>query len=252
MEKKLLLLNKIQIIGFILYFLILLTERIIALILSVNTNNEYGLINPSFISLSTYSITALSVLSGTILFIKPIYKMFSVLFTNKIFDFNDNIKHLIIASMALLFSGMMHTTFTIATIQFVAYGFLLIALLAKTLQKPNRISITSFIYISLFSMSIPVVYSTFLSAPMNVLFYISEYMSVFILVPILGILMYSLYKNNVAINTILIPFIMIILIALTLAFKWQEEINYFVLIASSLTLISYIPFKIFSTKQTIN
>lgn len=248
MEKKLLL-NKIQIIGFVLYFLILLTERIIALILSVNTNNEYGLINPSFISLSTYSITALSVLSGTILFIKPIYKMFSVLFTNKIYDFNDNIKHLIIASMVLLFSGMMHTAFTIATIQFVAYGFLLIALLAKTLEKPNKISITSFIYISLFSMSIPVVYSTFLSAPMNVLFYISEFLGVFILVPILGILFYSHYINNKTHNTILFPLTMIVLVALILGLKWQEEINYFVLIAASLTVVTYIPFKILSTKD---
>lgn len=247
--KKQLIYNKIQISGFILYFLFLFIERILAIILSVNANNEYGLVNPSFISISTYTVTLISVLIGTILFIKPIVNMAKVLFTKSLYDFSNNIKPLIIASMALLFSGMMHTGFTYPGLQFIAYGFLLLSLLARTMENANRISITSLIYISLFSMSIPVVYSISISPTINVLFYVFEYIGVFTLIPILGMLFYAHYKNYKTQSSIIIPIYLLIIVGVILGLKWTQEINYFVLIATSITLIAYIPFKIYCKRE---
>lgn len=245
MNKKLLF-NKFQIIGFVLYFIILLIERILALVFSVNINNEYSLTNGTFIAISTYSVTALSVLVGFVLFAKPIVKMISSLFSKSEFDFNSNIKQIMIASMALLYSGMMHTGFTIVGLQFVAYGFLLLSVLFRTLEQPSKTSISSLIYISIFSMAIPVVYSTSLDTPLNILFYASEFLTVFILIPVLGVLFYYHYKNYQTKNSIIFPLLMSILVGLVLGFKWIEEINYFVLVAASLTLVSYIPFKLLS------
>lgn len=243
---KKLLFNKFQIIGFLLYFAILLTERILALIFSVNINNEYSLTSGSFIAISTYSVTALSVVVGVILFIKPIIKMLNSLFSKQEFDFNLNIKQIMIASMALLYSGMMHTGFTIVGLQFVAYGFLLLSVLFRTLENPNKTSISSLIYISIFSMAIPVVYSTSLQVPLSILFYTSEFLAVFTLIPVLGVLFYSHYKNFKTNTSIIFPLLMSVLVGLVVGLKWIDEINYFVLVAAILTLISYIPFKLLS------
>ena len=67
-EKKELLFNKLIIIGFIFYFFILLVERVLALIFSVNQGGELALLNHTFIGVATYVVTALSVLGGLILY----------------------------------------------------------------------------------------------------------------------------------------------------------------------------------------
>ena len=75
MTKSKYVINKITIIGFLLYFFILLIERIIALILSVNNGGDISLLSGSFFGVSTYIITACSVLFGVLLFIKPLIKL---------------------------------------------------------------------------------------------------------------------------------------------------------------------------------
>ena len=246
MTKSKYVINKITIIGFLLYFFILLIERIIALILSVNNGGYISLLSGSFFGVSTDIITAGSVLFGVLLFIKPLIKLVKCLFSREIYCFKED-KNLINSVIVLLCGGMMHTGFTIAPIQFVAYGFLILSMIMQVIDRKEDkenlfINICSLIYITLFSMCIPVCYPTYLGTPINVFFYIAEYLAVTLLLPLFRLLLLGFFKEG-HVRFSLIPFfVMIISCGLVIGLKFEEEINYFVLIFAILTTLFYLIF----------
>jgi len=255
-NKKQLILNKIMGIGFIGYFLVLLAERIVALSLSINAADDPYLFDNGFFPKTAYIITAISVVAGFIILIKPIIQIFIRAIKNVEYDFGHNFKQLIIGSMALLVSGMMHTGKTIAPLQFVAYGFLIVAMLMKTIEKINEgtdkfPAIMSLIYLVCFSMSIPVCYMTNLTGALGISFYVVEFLATFTLIPCFGIMLYDFFMNGVS-KFHPCPFsIAVVLAGLTVGLKWTDEINYFVLGALIATIISYIIYQIvtFKTKK---
>ena len=131
------LLSKFKLISLILYYLILFAERLLAVILSWNHGGEYALISGNVFNYIAYGITAVSLVAGLVMMIIVFPKMFASVFTAKEYDYRANNRKVVMAAMAILYSGMMHTGFTIAPVQFVAYGFLiLLAIEAKQyLQK---------------------------------------------------------------------------------------------------------------------
>ncbi len=244
-EKKELLFNKLIIIGFIGYFLILLVERVLALVFSVNQGYELALVNHTFIGIATYVITALSVVAGLVLFAKPCLGMFSKFFSKEKYDLQSNYSKIILASMVFLVSGMMHTGFTLAVVQFIAYGFLIMSMIVANIEfclkdKANRfVYIVSLIYLVLFSMAIPVVYTII---EYRVVFYITEFLAVFILIPLFGIALKSLFLKGRVSFCIYMIIPMVVLDTLIIGLKWNQEINWFLLIFASLTLLFYLSF----------
>ena len=245
LEKRNLLINKLISVGFLLYFLILLVERVLALIFSVNQGDELALVNHTFIGLSTYIVTAVSVVAGLVLFAKPGLEMIKKLFSEQRYNFELNYSKVINASMVFLISGMMHTGFTLAIIQFIAYGFLIMAMIVSTIDfclndKDNRFAyIVSLIYLILFSMAIPVVYTII---EHQAVFYIVEFSAVIILIPLFAIALKSLFLKGRVSFCIYMIIPMVLLDGVIIGLKWSQEINWFLLIFAGLTLLFYLSF----------
>ena len=294
-EKTTKTLSKLKLIGLILYFLILFVERLLAVILSFGVGGEYALISGNVFNYIAYGITAVSLVAGLILMIKVMPAMFVSVFTSKEYDFASNYKQVVIAAMAILFGGMMHTGFTIAPVQFVAYGFLIASMVVRTIECCRDVelrvasgekvgaeaevkfgveadgesgvaskvkvgveaagkgrkfaSVVSVIYLTLLAMAVPVSYISFQDMPLRVVFFAVEFTAVFVLVPVFGILLLKFYETGVTSFSPVYPLIMFVLSGLTVALKWREEINWFVLIFVVLTMLFYLSFGLVAKKR---
>lgn len=256
-------LSKLKLIGLILYFIILFIERLLAVILSFKFGGEYALVSGNVFNYIAYGITAVSLVAGLVLMIKVLPAMFVSVFTSKEYDFDSNYKPVVIAAMAILFGGMMHTGFTVAPVQFVAYGFLIGSMIVRTIEcclevKAGEIpggkgckfaSIVSVIYLTLLAMAVPVSYISFQDMPMRAVFFAVEFTAVFVLVPVFGTLLLKFYETGVTSFSFLYPMLMLILSGLTVALKWKEEINWFVLIFVVLTTLFYLSFGLIARKK---
>jgi hypothetical protein len=241
-------LSKLKLIFLILYFLILFAERLLAVALSIWMGGEYALNSGNVFNYIAYGITAVSVVAGLVLMLRVLPKMFASVFTKKEYDFNVNYKLVVIAAMAILFGGMMHTGFTVAPVQFVAYGFLIASMVVRTIKccremkKHSFASIISVIYLTLLAMAVPVSYISFQTMPMRAIFFAVEFAAVFVLVPVFGIMLLKFYETGVTSFSFVYPLLVLVFSGLTVALKWTEEINWFVLIFLVLTVIFYLSF----------
>lgn len=239
-------LNRLISIGFIGYVLILVAERIAALVLSVNNGGAYALVSNNVMPTIYYAIVCLSLTSGVVLLAKPLYKMAVCLFKSENYEFNW--KELLIGTMVLLFSGMMHTGWTLAPLQFVSYAFLIGAFVCVTIdscqrRKNNYNSIISVIFLSLFSMAIPVAYISVNEAT-QVPFYIFTLLAVFVEIPVLGFMLYDFF-NNGEIKFDYSPVLTIGVLSgavVLLNFTGTGDFNYFVAIFTCLTIAFYLGF----------
>lgn len=238
MEKKSFVYNILQCVFFMLYFVVLTAERIISLV------SAFGSPFSNMIALDRYMVvlTVLSLVGGW---------LYLVVFGRKLFDFrtlkkeNDFLQPCI-ASGILLLGGMVHTIGTIPPIQFVAYGCLLIAMMLHTvrgvgLNGNGVLCWISFAYITAFSMAIPVVYTTKCipnTCTLCSIFYPLESIASVLLVALFTYMLVHFYKNNGLLT--FCPWNWIIagvLDAAVLALRWHDEINFFVLIFITLTVI---------------
>ena len=245
--------NKLKIIGLTLYFLILFVERILAAVFSYNEGEEYALSSGNYFNYIAYSITIISLVAGLALSIKPLIGMIKHLFTVDLYPFEKNYTLIVIWTMAILFGGMMHTGFTKLPLQFVAYGFLIMSFIVRCVEEcgGNKVyqSVISAIYLTLFSMTIPVCYIALELENLTVFFYVVEFLAVFVLIPLLGLMLYKYFKDGVTDFSFVFPLVMVILSGLTLGLRWKEEINYFVLIFVALTTVFYLIFGVVLGKK---
>ena len=262
-DKTTKILSKLKLIGLILYFIILFIERLLAVILSFKIGGEYALVSGNVFNYIAYGITAISLAAGLVLMIRVLPAMVVSVFTSKEYDFSSNYKPVVIAAMAILFGGMMHTGFTIAPVQFVAYGFLIGSMIVRTIEcclevkagavpggKGRRFaSIVSVIYLTLLAMAVPVSYISFQDMPMRAVFFAVEFIAVFVLVPVFGILLLKFYETGVTSFSFLYPMLVLLLSGLTVALKWKEEINWFVLIFVVLTTLFYLSFGLIARRR---
>ena len=242
-------LNVLTMLGFALYFFVLFGERLTALILSVTQGGELALVNPSFIGIATYGVTASFFVIGTVCFLPCLVAMGKALREKRRFDFEgEEGKKTIRASMLFLFTGMMHTGWTLAVLQFVAYGFLILAMVFQTVdlilrKKTTKLDgICSLIYLISFSMAIPVCYANHLDLGLAIPYYVAEFAAVTILIPFFGLSLYSLFEKGKDRFSIWMVLAMAILDATIIATKWAEEINFFLLIFASLSLVLFVIF----------
>ena len=248
--------NKLKIIGLIVYFIVLFAERLSAVLLSFNHGGEYALSSGHVFNYIAYSITVVSLIIGTILSVKPVFGMIKSLFSKNLYPFEENYKSIVIASMALLYSGMMHTGFTVAPVQFVAYGFLIFSMIIRTVEecRDNKgrsfSSIVSVIYLTLFSMTVPVCYIALKLGALTVFFFAAEFVAVFVLIPLFAKMLLRFFNEGVTDFSFINPLIMFVLSGLCVALKISEEINVFVLIFVILTILFYLAFGIIAGKKT--
>lgn len=256
MRKKTLF-SKLKLIFLVLYFIILFVERLLAVIISIKSGGEYALISGNIFNYFAYGVTAVSLLAGTVLIIRVIPGMFISIFTTREYAFSENYKRIVIAAMAILFGGMMHTGFTLAPMQFVAYGFLIASMVVRTIEccRENGssdvrfASIVSVIYLTLLAMAVPVSYISHQSMLILAVFYVVEFCAVFVLVPVFGKLLLIFYDKGVTSFSFIYPIILLLLSGLTVALKWTEEINWFVLVFLVLTEVFYLSFGLIAHRK---
>lgn len=239
-------LNKyFTILGFALYFLILIGERVQSIVRSFVLGAD--LMFADAFSASTYVISIISVLAFVVYIIITNRAFFKTLIKGNRNDFEKiDFTKLCIASGILLVSGMVHTVFTISVIQFVAYGFIILSIILKTASLHNQTTSNlnlylSCIYLIVFSMAIPVVYPTTINA--KIIFYILEYVAMFTLVFAFTIMLKDVFTNNTtkvinfcsAISVLLFDTVLLVL-------RWAEYINTFLLIFAALTIVLYVIF----------
>ena len=256
-DKRILFLNRAEIVGFYLYFLILIGERLAALVLSVRSGGAYALSSGNVFNYIAYSVTAASLVFGVALFIKPAIETGKALIKGEIFSFETRSKGLLVAGAAILFGGMMHTGFTLAPVQFVAYGFLIAAMIVRAVEvcfggKDKFLAISSVIYLTLFAMAIPVCYLSFMSLPLRAIFFAVEFAAVFALVPCFFIMLGDFMKTGSDSFRFGYPLALFILSGAVVFLKWKEEINFFVLIFWALTTAFYLSFGLIARKRIQN
>ncbi len=236
--KKAKLFNYLINLSFFLYFIILLCERLS----SVSLSFIHGLVmfSNGFTGY-VYLLTFISIFSFIVFLVLKCRDNIKYLFNpNK-----EGVSYfyLCIASGLLLLSGMVHTEYTTLVVQFISYGILIVGILLKIIlvsyEKNERFSLwLSFAFIVSFSMAIPVMYYSLIEH--HVVFHVLEGVGSFALVAIftyLLILIFQEYTNIVSLGVVLL---LIVFNTQIIIMRWNEEINYFVLIFSSLTILIYL------------
>ena len=228
-------------LSFFLYFLILIIERVISVSLTfVNGINIYGDTFNGYV----YTLVFLSISSFFIYLIVRCRKNIIGLFKPDVLNEDIDYKEICMASGLLLLSGMVHTEYTIPVIQFISYGILIAGMLLKTITNPGRTFMKwmSFVYIVCLSMAIPVVYHSEIAY--NTLFHILEGISSFVLVGIFTYLLIMIFDELDDLFYVPTIFLTVLLNTPLIVLRWEEEINYFVLIFTILSftifLVGYI------------
>ncbi|MGN0641381.1 MAG: hypothetical protein ACI4JT_10580 [Oscillospiraceae bacterium] len=229
-------LDKLKMIFFLAYFLILSVERIISLVCVFTGNlSKYDALEWYMTALTLFAIFGAYVFMAT--------KCHVSLKSTEIdlAEDNENYAKLSIAAGILLLGGMVHTEGTIPGIQFASYGMLLGAMGIHTFQCAKRdgnalMKWLSFAYITAFSMSIPVVYHT--NIQLKYLFIPIECVVSAGMVVLFTIMLKRFFTQNSESDFSLIPFITAVIGAFAvIILRWNEEINWFVLIAISVTSV---------------
>ena len=224
-------------LSFFLYFIILICERMLSVVLSLV--NGVNLYSDGF---NGYTYTALFVSIGAFiiyLLIRCRDNIKALFVKKEDIHFTD----LCIASGILLVSGMVHTEYTIPVIQFISYGILIIGILIKVIMNVysggNKVlHWLSFIYLVAFSMAIPVMYRSFIDQ--NTVFHILEAVNSLFLVVVFTYLLILVFENNDDLFIIWTVALMAALDAVLIALRWSEEINYFVLIFAGVAVLTFI------------
>lgn len=152
--------NFLMFVSFIAYYIILFSERVTSIILSL-TDENFGLKRMFFqggFNKFAYGMTFLALFVSFILFLRIVGKAMS-------YGISGSSTLLILNAGALLIAGMQDTQNSFIVIQFIAYIFLYIACLTKFIEIKNKkdataSTIASYIYFVAFGMAIPIVHST--------------------------------------------------------------------------------------------
>ena len=246
MDKKEKTINYLINLCFFLYFLILLTERCISVALTFV--NKIDIFASSFLAY-VYILIFVSIIGFFIYLLLRCRKGIVGLFKKEAeYPFID----LCIASGILLLSGMVHSEYTISVIQFISYGILIIGILLKVILNQKESSNKgllwiSFAYLVAFSMAIPVMYFSLIK--LHLLFHIIEAVGSIALVSAFTYLFILLFRKQYDLLILWPLLLMIVIDAPLIILRWEEEINAFVLIFASLSLILFLVGLLFKRKS---
>lgn len=218
---------------FFLYFAILFAERLQSVVRSIADPAVHPM--GSGFHRYVYVMTFCSLAVGVIFLIVTNYALFPALFTRgaEVYAKVD-LGTLSIASGILLLSGMVHTEYTIAPLQFVAYGALIIAMFIRTATvtpssgNPALLWL-SLIYLTAFSMAIPVMYES--QIRLSTLFHVIEAVTAILLVFVFTYFMRIVFVGDATNLFFWLPILVTaVLDGVLIAMRWNEKVNAFVLI----------------------
>lgn len=221
---------------FLAYFVILFAERLQSLL----KIGFAGFFNSGFDGYVNV-MTIVSLLATVVLL-----AFFNKGFWTSLFSRSTTPDYLMLSVTAgvILLSGMVHTEHTIAPIQFGAYGALILAMILRTIQIVGGTEHPfhwwySLIFVVILSMAIPVVYPT--SIESSTLFYFIEAIVSVALVVCFTVLLVKVMTGQGANLLWLIP-VLIVAVGdtIVLAMRWKENVNSFVLIFGSLSVLVYL------------
>lgn len=218
---------------FFLYFVILAAERLQSLIRSFADPavHAWGDGFNGYV----YTLTILSLVAAVVYLLVRCRALFCAPFTRNA-ALHEQIDRgaLCVAAGIILLAGMVHTEYTIAPVQFAAYGALILAMIIQTAIKQKSSSRPyllwlSLVYLTLFSMAIPVMYRSHIR--LSALFHVLEAIAAVVLVLIFTRMMHLVFTGD-ATDLFGVPPILTaaILDGVLLGLRWQEEVNAFVLI----------------------
>ena len=227
-------------LSFYLYFLILIGERLYSLIFSLI--NQIVIFNNGFTAY-VYITIILSFVGFFIYMILKNKASFLSIFNPKKYLDKVDFVHLSIASGIILLSGMVHSEYTVSVVQFISYGILIGGIILKGIVDKDLFKNKTNLILA-----IPVSYPTSLSNP--TFFYIVEALATYSLVGFFTYLLCLFFKNKDNLFKLLPLLVMTVLDALIIGINFSIEINYFVLIFASLSLIMFVIGLIFTKKAS--
>lgn len=143
----------------------------------------------------------------------------------------------------LLLSGMVHTAYTVAPVQFASYGMLILAMVLRTVQcsagasHPFRLWY-SLLFLIVFSMAIPVMYPSKIQHA--ALFHCIEAVAALVLVFFFTWMLRDLFVGKGENLLRWIPMLLAaVLDSVILALRWKESVNTFVLIFLILSAVLF-------------
>lgn len=242
--------DKLKLCFLLAYFLILTVERVISLT-SVFTGDfsVYDALDWYMTALTLFAVFGayVYIITRCELFVKN----YSAENISSIVS-PKNFGRLSIAAGILLLGGMVHTNGTIAGVQFASYGMILVSMAIHTAQQVMASGgglkkWLSFAYIVAFSMAIPVVYHS--AIELSWLFIPLECVVSAGMVVLFTIMLKGFYEGGGEYGFSVVPFIvMVIGDAAVIYLRWNEEINFFVLIFASLAAVLWIAGRLFKAK----
>ncbi|MCH5204869.1 MAG: hypothetical protein J1F03_08965 [Oscillospiraceae bacterium] len=230
-------------IGFLLaYFLILTVERVISLVsVFLGDFSAYDALDWYMTALTLFA------LFGAYVYLITRCELFTKSYNGEgasTIVSPKNFGRLSIAAGILLLGGMVHTDGTIPGIQFTSYGMILVSMAVHTAVQVRENGgglkrWLSFAYIVAFSMSIPVVYHSYIE--LSWLFIPLECVVSAGMVILFTIMLKHFYEGDGEYSFSIVPFlVMTIGDAAVIYLRWDEEINFFVLIFASLAAVLWI------------
>lgn len=227
---------------FLAYFIILFAERAQSIVRELFFRGSLKLSNFDVF----VTVVACLSLAGTVVLLAA----FSGDFWRSLFktDILPDYPRLTMTAGVILLSGMVHTEFTIAPVQFVAYGALIIGMILQTVLNVKAGGNAfrhwfSLAYITAFSMAIPVMYHS--NIRLSVLFHVIEAVAAFALVAFFTLALGRIFTGNADDLLMIIPFgAMAVLDAVIVAMRWPEYVNTFVLIFAVLSAVLFAAGKI--------
>jgi len=234
-------------LGFLFYFILLFAERCISIALScVNKVNIFDGYFHGF----TYILAFASLIGFIVYLIVKCRSHFAGICNMDVKVYEKiNFVDLTIASGILLFSGMVHTEYTISGLQFASYGFLIASILFKVIETSKTCDDKpmlwlSFAYLVCYAMAVPVMYPV--SGNLAVAAYVASTAAVLILVVTFTLLTIKVFQGDGKNLFNLMAFvIMLALSGSVLILRWPHEGNMFVLIFVIASAVLYIAYLIY-------
>ena len=224
---------------FLIYFLVLFIERGQSLVLSY-FHLKKDMFSSSF-DIYVNSAAMVSLLSFVVMvsfFNKGFWA--SLISEEAVVDYSM----LTVTAGVLLVSGMVHTEYTIAGVQFASYGALIAAMVLRVVEINRNggdgfSSWYSLIYCVMFSMAIPVVYKSNMENP--TLFHAVEIVVSLVLVFAFTCMLRAMFVSKEVNLLSLIPFILMVTgDFLVLSLRWKETVNGFVLVFAVISTLMFI------------
>lgn len=226
-----------------LYFVILFTERTVSIVLSLYADG-FALFSTWF-GIYTYGLVMAAMGISIVLLLTINWPMLRALFTkDERAGDRVNIKGYSVLIGVILAAGMIHTEHTLLWLQFIAYGILIVGLIITTINnlkqdKTDTLRWISVFYLIAYSMAIPVVYET--SLPNAMTFYIVEAAASLIMTGIFTFLAYKVFSGKAANLLYVEPMhVSMFLVIAVLWMRWEEEINYFLLVSMGIAVILWL------------